>query len=132
MSWQASPVCGHWRIDATGGTVLITAVPPDHAVADHVWQPRVSPKVGLGVPLAGVPSLVAAIANAAATGPGANPWSPPGIDHTEGFVYVQGPVGALEEFTGYRPLRRFVVTPHDLFGLGQRLSALITASTGRA
>ncbi len=114
-----------WRIDANGASVIVTATPPHPVVADHLWQPRVSPKIGVGVPLARVPSLVDAIAAAVSPSPGANPWSAPGIDHTEGFAYVQGPVGALEEVTGYRPLPRFVVTPHDLFCLGLRLAALV-------
>ena len=124
-----------WRIDANGAVVIVTAVPPHPVVADHLWQPRVSPKIGLGVPLPRVSSLVAAIAAAVAPSQGANPWSAPGVDHTEGFAYVQGPVGALEEVTGYRPLPRFVVAPHDLYCLGQRLALLsgrITASNGRA
>jgi hypothetical protein len=125
MSWRGSPVCGHWRIDSTGDSVIVTAVPPDPAVAGHLWQPRVSPKVGVGVPLDRVPSLVAAIAAAVSSSSGANPWSPPGVDHTEGFAYLLGPAGALEEVTGWRPTPRFVVTRHDLFCLGQRLSVLI-------
>ena len=118
-------MCGHWRIDANESSVIVTAVPPDRAVADHLWQPRVSPKVGVGLPLHRVPSLVDLIATAVSSSPGANPWSAPGVDHTERFAYVQGPVGALEEVTGYRPLPRFVVTRHDLFCLGQRLSVLM-------
>lgn len=104
--------------------MVVTAVPPDVEVPDHVWQPRVSPKVGLGVPLSRAHSLVDAIVAAAPAGTGANPWSPPGIDHTEGFAYVQGPVDALVTVTGYHPLPRFVVSRHDLFGLGRRLAVL--------
>jgi hypothetical protein len=105
--------------------VIVTAVPPHPVVADHLWQPRVGPKIGIGVPLPRMSSLVDAIAAAVPPSQGANPWSVPGVDHTEGVAYVQGPVGALEEVTGYRPLARFVVTPHDLFCLGQRLAALV-------
>ena len=127
MSWRTSPLRGHWRLESNGGTVIVTAVPPDPVVAEHLWQPRVSPKVGVGVPLHRVPSLVDVITAAVTSSPGANPWSTPGVDHTEGFAYLQGPVDALEDVTGWRPLPRFVVTRHDLFCLGQRLAVL----TGR-
>jgi hypothetical protein len=124
MAWRASPVSGHWRIDVDGGIVVVTAVPPGDPVADHLWQPRVCPGVGIGVPLSRVASLVDAIPAVVSSSPGANPWSMPGVDHTEGFAYAQGPVGALDEVTGWRPVPGFVVSRHDLFCLGQRLSVL--------
>ena len=125
MSWGSSPVRGHWRIEQTGAAVLVTAVPPDHLAAGHLWQPRVSPKVGVGVPLSGVPSLVDAITATVTSSTGANTWSKPGIDHTEGFAYVQGPVDALEAVSGWRPMAGFVVARHDLFHLGRLLSVLV-------
>ncbi|MDQ3786837.1 MAG: hypothetical protein M3422_06285 [Actinomycetota bacterium] len=114
-----------WRIDANGGSVIVTTMPPHPVVADHLWQPRVGPRIGVGVPLPRLSSPVDAIVAAVSPSPGANPWSAPGVNHTEGFAYVRGPVGVLEEVTGYRPLPRFVVAPHDLFYLGLRLAALL-------
>src|SRR5690349_11821918 len=124
MSWGSSPVRGHWRVEQAGDAVLVTALPPDHPAADHLWQPRVSPKVGVGVPLSRVPSLVDAITATVTSSAGANSWSKPGIDHTEGFAYVQGPVDTLEEVSGWQPMARFVVARHDLFHLGRLLSVL--------
>lgn len=114
----------HWRIAVTGDAVLVTAVPPEPAAAGHLWQPRVSPKVGVGVPLSRVPSLVDAITATVAAGASANSWSKPGIDHTEGFAYVRGPVDALEDVSGWQPVARFVVARDDLFHLGRLLSVL--------
>jgi hypothetical protein len=113
---------GHWDLEAADDDVIVTALAPVPSAPGHLWQPRVSPKVGLGVPLARIPSLLAAIAEGVPAAAGHNPWSAPGTDHTEGFAYVLGPVRALEQFTGYRPLPRFVVTRGDLFRLGLRLA----------
>ena len=125
MAWGQPSACGHWRIEPAGDAVLVTAVPPERPAADHLWQPRVRPKVGVGVPLARVASLVDAITATVPSSPGANSWSKPGLDHTEGFAYVQGPVDALEEVNGWQPMARFVVARHDLFHLGRLLSALV-------
>lgn len=115
---------GHWRLEPDQGAVVVTAVAPTPPAPAYLWQPRVSPKVGLGLPLDRVPSLVHAIAGLTRSSQGENPWSAPGIDHTEGFVYLHGPVGALVPVTGYQPLERFVVAMDDLFGLGRRLAVL--------
>lgn len=125
MSWGSSPAYGHWRIEPAGDAVLVTAVPPDRPAADHLWQPRVRPKIGVGVPLSRVPSLVDAITATVTSSTGPNSWSKPGIDHTEGFAYVQGPVDALEDVSGWQPMARFVVARHDLFHLGRLLSVLV-------
>jgi hypothetical protein len=122
MPWRA--VSGLWDLEAAGDDVLVTALAPVPPAPGYLWQPRVSPKVGLGVPLARIPSLLVAIAEEVPAAEGPTPWSAPGVDHTEGFAYVLGPVGALEQFTGYRPLPRFVVTRNDLFRLGQRLAVV--------
>lgn len=115
---------GHWRIDPDGGGVLVTAIAPVPHTAAHLWQPRVSPKVGLGLPLDRIFSLVDEIAAAVCSSAAPNVWSAPGVDHTEGFVYVQGPVGSLVPAVGYQPLPQFVLTRDDLFGLGRRLTVL--------
>ena len=124
MSWGSLPARGHWRIEPAGDAVLVTAVPPEQPAPGHLWQPRVRPKVGVGVPVSRLPSLVDAITATVPSAAGANPWSKPGIDHTEGFAYVQGPVDALEEVSGWQPMARFVVARHDLFHLGRLLSVL--------
>ncbi|WP_284748227.1 hypothetical protein [Amycolatopsis sp. RTGN1] len=121
-----------WTARVGGAEAIFSCAPlvEDHTAARAL--PRVWAGRGLGVPAQDLPGLVAALGEVMKTPlywrsrqpvADAPVWSAPRPDPDDGFVYVAGPCGRLDDTVGYRPVYTFTIALTDMRDLRIRLTA---------